>query len=286
MSTRKRFDVEIPDGRHLGFSRDTGGAYRAHLFDDETNELVGHAELFEPEEDEWGESSLELAYEWTDQSVERDYSLDDLAEALANLVALGILIAAAPHVRGWWNEKVLPTVKSTSARITWVWKRVARSRPVEEEIVTGELVTAERPRAESSNDVDLALQKLRIEMSSAEARQRFVAAIVAKAFADEQLRLLRAASIEDGEDSAELDMALKELTPERVQDTINWMLENDPALLDRETLAEFGTLLDRGRSNPQHLQIGGAGSRQGLSPADRQPMDDPRDASRSSGEEQ
>lgn len=49
---KKRFDVEVPDGQHLGFSRDTDGAYRAHLFDDETNDLVGHAELFEPEDDD------------------------------------------------------------------------------------------------------------------------------------------------------------------------------------------------------------------------------------------
>jgi hypothetical protein len=49
---RKRFDVEVPDGQHLGFSRDTVGARRAHLFDDENNDLVGHAELFAPDEDE------------------------------------------------------------------------------------------------------------------------------------------------------------------------------------------------------------------------------------------
>jgi hypothetical protein len=49
---KKRFDVEVPDGQHLGVSRGTDGAYRAHLFHDDTNELVGHAELFEVDEDE------------------------------------------------------------------------------------------------------------------------------------------------------------------------------------------------------------------------------------------
>ena len=47
----KRFDVEVPDGQHLGYSRGTDGAFRAHLFRDDTNGLAGHAELFEVAED-------------------------------------------------------------------------------------------------------------------------------------------------------------------------------------------------------------------------------------------
>lgn len=273
MSNRKRFDVEIPDGQHLGFSRDSDGAYRAHLFDDETNQLVGHAELFEPGDDDWGASNVDNAYGWESESEDRNEDLDELAEALGNLVALGIITAAAlaaPHIKRWWTDKVLPALKSTPARIKSAWKHVARSRSTDEEVITAELVVAEPPSVQSSSEVDVALEELRVTMTSDEARQRFVAALVAKAFADEQLRLLRAARIEAGEDNAELERALRELTPEQVRDAINRMLANDPALLDRESLAEFGRLVDRGSPDPAYLPLGRAGVREVLRLTDGQ----------------
>ena len=49
----QRFNVEIPEGHHLGHSRGTDGARRAHLFRDDTNELAGHAELFAVAGDDW-----------------------------------------------------------------------------------------------------------------------------------------------------------------------------------------------------------------------------------------
>lgn len=43
---KKRFEVDVPDGQHLGKVRDSGGT-RGLLFDDKTGKLVGHAELRE-----------------------------------------------------------------------------------------------------------------------------------------------------------------------------------------------------------------------------------------------
>jgi len=215
---KKRFDVEVPDGQHLGFSRDNDGARRAHLFDNETNHLVGHAELFDPDEEADEEADLEA-----------------LAGALGAMVALAVIVAAAPHIKGWWNDKAVPAITSTRNRIRYAWNGITRPREADDEVIAAELVTVSDPSPDdSSNEVDTALERLRARMSSAEARQRFVAALMAKTFFEEQMSTLRNARIEDDEDPMELKSAMKALTPQQVGNTINLMLEKDPSLLSRE----------------------------------------------------
>src|SRR5690625_4440698 len=108
---RRTFDVEIPDGQHLGFSRGTDGAYRAHLFDDETNELTGHAELFETDE------AFTQDAQYADAPHSAALTDEELAEALEALARLVLIVAtlasaAAPHVRSWWQDIALPAMRS------------------------------------------------------------------------------------------------------------------------------------------------------------------------------
>jgi hypothetical protein len=79
-------------------------------------------------------------------------------------------------------------------------------------------------------------------MSSAEARERFAAALMARLFSDEQMRILRNTPIQDDDDHLELENAMETLTPKQVGDSINLMLETDLALLDPGTMAELGKI--------------------------------------------
>lgn len=268
VATRKQFDVEIPDGQHLGISRDTDGAYRAHLFDDETNGLVGHAELFEPEEVEVGPTTDPYTYGSDAQAPDHDEQLDELAELLGNLLALAIIgaaTAAAPHIKRWWSYKVLPAFTSTGEKIKSTWNRIPRTRKAGSAAATAEFVALSDPAGnQSSNEVDAVLEGLRVKMGSAEARQRFVAALVAAAFAEEQMRLLRNARIEDVAAYSELESTLHELTPQQVGDTMNLMLKADLSLLDRETLTELGRVIDEGRTDREYVPLRGQGIRQVL----------------------
>ena len=240
---RENFDVEVPEGTHLGFSRDTDGAYRAHLFDDETNELVGHAELFEPEDD-YGAGYApdpEPVYIYVDDDREAQREEDnEVADALAALAILGVIVAAqkaAPHVKKWWNEQALPFLRDKRAR--WFRRRKARVEATQEHVT----VVAEAAPTES-NDVFAALDEYRASMSSAEARERFVAALVARLFSEKQLHLLRNARIEDEQGSLELASAMDALTPEQLEDGIRAMLEANPTWPDQETVAELSKLLN------------------------------------------
>jgi hypothetical protein len=88
------------------------------------------------------------------------------------------------------------------------------------------------------------------EMSSAEAQQRFARAVVAAAYADEQMRLLRNASITDDDDPLELASKMQELTPERLQSAIHLLLQAEPTMLDHDKLAAFEKTLAAGELAP------------------------------------
>lgn len=263
---KKRFDVEVPDGQHLGFSRDTDGAYRAHLFDDETNGLVGHAELFEPDGDD--EDSLNSQYVYVSVSEareDRELTAEEIAQALADLIRLGIVVAAlaaeaAPHVKSWLHDRAIPAIKATSGNVLHgvksTWNRFLGTRKVELEGTPAETVWAiEPPCADSSTELEVAFEVYRSRMGSAEARERFVVALLAKAFSEEQMRMLRNAKIEEDGDALGLKAAVEALTPQQVGDTLTLILEKNPSLLDRESLAELGTVLGGSRADGEYLSL-------------------------------
>ncbi|RZE62332.1 hypothetical protein C0Q97_04410 [Streptomyces albidoflavus] len=84
-------------------------------------------------------------------------------------------------------------------------------------------------------------------MSSVEARERFVAALLARLFSEEQLKTLRNARIEGEDGPLVLNGVMESLTPKQVEDSITLMLEMHPSLLDEETLADIGKALRGGR---------------------------------------
>lgn len=251
---RKNVDVEIPDGTHLGFSRDSADARRAHLFDDETNELVGHAELFEPANDEHvgPVPYAEPVYIYVngDRSNEQD---DELAEALRALVRLGIIVAAekaAPHLKRWWNDTALPCLKKLRKKLP----RLPR-RAKDHVAVVDSPVPPEALAEASSQDVFAALDEYRASMSSAEARDRFVAALVARHFSDMQLRLLRDARIQDEGGARELAKAMESLTPQQLEESITLMLDANPSWPDEDTLAQLRNMLDGDRADSLYSAV-------------------------------
>jgi len=261
---RKRFDVEVPDGQHLGFSRDTVGARRAHLFDDENNDLVGHAELFAPDEDESSSPNIEYVYvSGFGAAEEAPYQLSEqdkeLAEALANLVKLGIItaaVAAAPHVKKWWTDKVVPTFRGARDGVKSTFKRVPHRRKDHGPSSTAVVASVVDPApVQSSSELAVAFQDYRTRMSSVEARERFVAALVARAFSDAQMNILQNAQIEDEEGPVELEGAIRALTPQDVAETLKEILERNPSLLDRVTLTELGSILGGGRADGEYVPL-------------------------------
>lgn len=87
-------DVRVPEGSYLATSHETPGAERALLFDRESGNNLGPAELRDPE----NESDPDRAY--------RDLAL------LAVGAAVTFVAVKAPEMKRGLNEKVLPAIKA------------------------------------------------------------------------------------------------------------------------------------------------------------------------------
>jgi hypothetical protein len=242
---RQRFEAEVPDGMRLGFAQGSEGGMRGLLFDEETNKLVGHAKLFEAEDDDDWRSSTHQGSPSTPPQRDEQYDefIAAISEALAHLVLRGVG-TAAPHVRQWWQDKAAPAFKSTQMKVKSTLKRTTRSKKTDDGIVTGDMVTLnDTEPSDPSNQEDAGLDAIGPTMSSAEARQRFTDAVVAMAFAREQMRRLHNARISDDDGPSELASTLKELSPQRVGEAIHLMLEAEPSMLHRKNLVAFKTSL-------------------------------------------
>ena len=122
----------------------------------------------------------------------------DLLRSLLIISTILALRAAEPHVKRWWSNQALPAVKSMR-------NRLASTRETDSQVASAESSTLmESAPADASRGVVAALEVLRDSMSSAEARDHFVAASVARRFSEEQLRVLRNVRIEDESGSLEL----------------------------------------------------------------------------------
>lgn len=188
-----RMLVERPVGTHLGPASDSAG-YSPLARDDESNAITTHVRLYDYEPDE---------------------RPDAKTMALVGLAAVGVVLAAkelAPHARRLWGDRAVPALRST-------WGKLARTGGDDSEASAAEPGAIEVAPA-------AALEDHRTAMSSAEARERFAAALMARAFSDDQLRVLRDVRIVDGEDAAELERALESLTSEQLEEGIRLMLEN------------------------------------------------------------
>ena len=96
----------VPAGTHLGYSKGGNGTYRAMLFEDGTNRLLGPAELIE-RDDYYASCDTGLAPE-IDVAPAPWLSEEEAKQLAEVLLAVGVW--AAPHVKRLWDERRARTV--------------------------------------------------------------------------------------------------------------------------------------------------------------------------------
>ncbi len=187
------------------------GAKVGHLFDDETNELKGHA-AWQWVDDEPGDVYVNNYYEHYDSGPAADPE-PGLEDALVALAALAVF-KATPHVVRWLNEKAVLPVKAKVKRASVARKEKRRG-------------TTDEPASErtvafiaSPTGVEIATQAAEIRMSRAEWQARFRAAEAADAFRDEQMRILAHARIDDDPVVLDAASATEELTARQFAESI------------------------------------------------------------------
>ena len=221
----QRFDVEIPEGHHLGHSRGTDGARRAHLFRDDTNELAGHAELFAVAGDDWcprtsnyGDDRIASPVRAAEPNPEVVVLIDAFFEWLTPY-AEAAAARAGDALRNWWLHAAVPACKST---VRTAWNKMTDRRKAD----------SQAESVPPSGDVAAAVPADGSVMRVHEAQVRLVAAVLARAFSDEQLRLVLSAQIAGGDDLVPGADSLKTLTPEELEHRAHLLIEANPSLLD------------------------------------------------------
>ena len=144
-----------------------------------------------------------------------------------------------PLANQWWRERARPTLDARRARRHERKARSSRRRSVVEDAVP-----------EEATEIAARVEDLAPEMSRAEAQARYLAAAAARAYGDEQLRLVASARIVDGEDAESVRRSISERPAGQLRSVIESMVLN-PALLQESNLAQLASLLDRERE-PEH----------------------------------
>lgn len=147
---------------------------------------------------------------------------------------------ATPHVKQLWHEKGPLAIAALSGI------KAALTAPEALKATAMQPVVVEPTVVDSGRELAVADEVGRTDMSSAEARARYLAALTARAFSDEQMKLVSNANIVDGASLAELQRTLAELSPQQVKGIIE-AVEANPSVLRGDMLAELGKLrrLDR-----------------------------------------
>lgn len=222
------YEPHIPEGQHLGQSRNEEEAVVGHLFDDETNELKGHATwrwVDEPEE----YSARRAEYEEPARPLTPE-EIEELVEfvGLVILSIIKVVEVAAPVMKRVWFGKIAPGVKSAVERIKSVAKRKSRQTAMPEPTVFV---------ATSQGLVETVIQS-EVRMSRAEWEQRLRAMIAAEEFRDEQARLLANALIADTDAAVGEAKSGDVLEPREFAARLTTTLEVRPELLTPKAMSE------------------------------------------------
>ncbi|UUW92900.1 hypothetical protein [Pimelobacter simplex] len=225
------------------------GGLHQNLFDSEGN-LKGSARFIPDDEQEDAAAEPVVIYEPVyvydaEYERQRERERQENAELIAKVVVL-LVAVATPHAKRFWLEKALPAIEARKA------KRAARKAL---KAAARNPVTVEATVVDSGQELAVASEDYRTNMSSAEAQARYLAALAARAFSDEQMNLVANANIVDGEGLAELQQTLAELPPQQVRSIIE-AVEANPSVLKGDILAELGNLLglDRVEAAPVAIE--------------------------------
>jgi hypothetical protein len=226
------------DDDDLTPGRKKEGGLHQNLFDSEGN-LRGSARFIPDDGDDEPLTVTQTVFVHIDERRDQeDWRYEALSQLAVYLINEGIP-KAKPYVEQWWRELARPAIDARRAKAL-----ERRERRRARNTVQAEIATAEPPTQEPGHELATEVAQDRPDMSLAEARARFLAALAARAYSDEQMRLVNGSNIVGNVSMAELKSPLAELPPVQVVRVIEAMATN-PSLLGEDTLAQLASMLGR-----------------------------------------
>src|SRR4051812_16556909 len=155
-----------------------------------------------------------------------------VAGLLNRLVDYGIE-KLTPHAVQFWEDKARPALRSKVAKVKAKTKLKKKHGD--------QLAVALPARVDACTDV-ASVEEDKVEITRAEARARYMLALAARAFSDEQMRILAAANVVDDDGYAELERASAELPAHEAATLIAALTST--SLLGEDVLAELRRILE------------------------------------------
>ncbi|WML33413.1 hypothetical protein [Clostridium sp. OS1-26] len=235
------------EGTHLAPSKDTEGAVRGSLLDNETNQIAGQAEWVKVDESEYG---YDEHYDYQEPRREKELSPEaqELAQLVGEAIAAGTIWVlsevVAPRVKFWWQEKAAPAIREKwdDVKSKKKFKKTRKVRPVQSSEIAA---TSKTVSGMVSQELDEAYEKYAHDMTSEEAQRELMDIFILSVMLTAKIRKLSNARIiknggAHGEYIEGQEIIQKLSAPEYVA-SINQILENNPLLLEEKsaTLSEI-----------------------------------------------
>ena len=225
------------DNDKLTPGRKKEGGWHQNLYDAD-GRLKGNAR-FVPVDESESETyyATEATYASNDEhqlTEEQEERAQMIATVFSYLIGIGIE-RAKPHVKRWWEEAAWPLISTQTSKVRLRLREhgnprdSASSSSMSESTEPGnELIEIDAPELP--------------RMSSAEAQARVLVAIAARAYSDEQMRLVSNAHIIDAQDAVDVSQILSKIPREELSAIIERMVRN-PAMLEDSNLADLAGIL-------------------------------------------
>lgn len=217
------------------------GGWHQNLYDTE-GRLKGNARFVPVDEDQEDPIIVtETVYVPAEERLSKTQEMvtEIISSVIVKLIEDGVQVAK-PHVQRWWNETAVPFAKAKAKD----WKHRRSSHHAEkapqgvEEIVIDDVTSS----SEESSSISILQADERPTMSSAEAQARLLAAVAARAYSDEQLRMVSDSQIIDTEDSETFRSTLSQIPREHLISVIEHMTRH-PHLLEESNLANLASII-------------------------------------------
>lgn len=234
-------------GTHLAPSKNTEGAVRGSLLDNETNQLAGQAEWVKVDESEYG---YDEPYDYQETRWEKELSPEaqEFAKLVGEAIAAGTVWVlrevVTPRVKLWWQEKAAPAMREKwgDVKNKNTLKKTRRERSMQSTEIAA---TSQTVPGMVSQELDDAYEKYVHDMTSKEAQRELLEIFILSVMLTAKIRKLSCARIiRDGGTPGEYiegqEIIQKLSEPEYVA-SINQILENNPLLLEEKsaTLSEI-----------------------------------------------
>lgn len=207
------------------------GGLHQNLFDSE-GKLKGSAR-FVPDDADEPLIITETVYVPSEERLsDNDYALR--ITLVLRLIEIGV--EQLPGALRWWKSTGRPAVTDAQQAARRFGQSHLKKRK--------KTKTVREVAVPPAHEADEASVENRPAMSSAEAQARYLAALAARAYSDEQMSLVLSADIMDMEGVDELEESLRQLPGDQVQGVLEQMIRN-PGMLADDTLADLASILGR-----------------------------------------